>query len=458
MPSPEDQLLKLDHKLQAQQLPLRILDQYYSGEQPLKYMAPALEAEFGGRVTQLVINWPEMVADAYEARLDVTGFRLAGGDGEADEDAWDVWTDNDMDEQAPLATLESIALGRSYAIVGTDDDGAPIITVEHPTQCITEADPRTRRQTSGLKRWKNDEGVHWGTLYLPDETRYFYRAREWKEDTGLRDQHGLGVLPVEVLRNRGRMMRDLGRSEFASILPVADAANKIATDMMISAEFHGMPRRWIFGMSEKDFVDEHGNPLTTWQQIAGRLWATDKHPDEVKAGQFPESDLQVFHGTIRVLAQLAAQLAALPPHYMSFTTENPASADAIRSSEAQLVKRAERKQTALGASWRRVMALALRIRDGLDEAPRLETIWRDASTPTVVQSADAAVKRFQAGISTLRQTREDCGYTPGQIRRMQAEDEEAAARDPLGQIARDLSTPVAAEPQQEPELIGAGSA
>lgn len=458
MPSAEDQLLKLDHKLQSVQRELRVLDEYYQGEQPLKYMAPALEAEFGGRITQLVINWPEMVADAYENRLDVTGFRLADGDGEADEDARAIWLDNDMDEQAPQGHLETVALGRSYAIVGTGEDGEPLITVEHPTQCITEADPRTRRQTSGLKRWKNGDGVQWGTLYLPDETRYFYRARGWREDTGLRDEHGLGQLPVEVLRNRGRMMRDLGRSEFASILPVADAANKIATDMMISAEFHGMPRRWIFGMSEADFVDENGQPLTTWQQIAGRLWATDKHPDEVKAGQFPESDLAVFHGTIRVLAQLAAQLAALPPHYMSFNTDNPASADAIRSSEAQLVKRVERKQVALGAAWRRVMGLALRISTGAEKSPQLETIWRDASTPTVAQVADAAVKKYQAKIATLRQTREDCGYTPGQIRRMEADDEDAAKRDPIGQIARDLSTPVAPEPEQDPEPVGAGAA
>lgn len=453
MPSPEDQLLKLDHKLQAQQRALRKLDAYYCGEQPLKYMAPALEAEFGGRITQLVINWPEMIADAYENRLDITGFRLADGDGEADEDARAVWVDNDMDEQAPLAHLETVALGRSYAIVGTDEDDRPLITVEHPTQCITEADPRTRRQTSGLKRWKNEDGVHWGTLYLPNETRYFYRARHWVEDTGLRDVHNLGQLPVEVLRNRGRMMHDLGRSEFVSILPVADAANKIATDMMISAEFHGMPRRWVWGMSEKDFQDEDGNTLNSWQQIAGRLWSTDKHPDDVAAGQFPESDLQVFHGTIRVLAQICAQLAALPPHYMSFTTDNPASADAIRSSEAQLVKRVERKQVSLGAAWRRVMGLALRIGGGMAESPRLETIWRDASTPTVAQVADASVKKYQAKISTLRQTREDCGYTPGQIRRMEAEDEEQAKRDPLAQIARDLSTPVA----PDPELVGAGA-
>ena len=58
----------------------------------------------------------------------------------------------------------------------------------------------------------------------------------------------------------------------------------------------------------------------------------------------------------------------------------------------------------------------------------LETIWRDASTPTVAQKADAAVKLRTSGITTLRQTREDLGYTDVQIRQMETEDQDATAR------------------------------
>lgn len=74
------------------------------------------------------------------------------------------------------------------------------------------------------------------------------------------------------------------------------------------------------------------------------------------------------------------------------------------------------------------MRLVLRVRDGdwSDEARSLETIWRDASTPTVAQIADASVKKFQAKIVPLRQTREDLGYSQAQIARMEEQDEEAA--------------------------------
>ena len=446
--SPEEQLVQLDNQLQARQRELRKLDAYYEGEQPLKYMAPALEAEFGGRIAQVVINWPQMVADAYESRLDVTGFRWpdSGDDDddeaadEADADLMGIWQDNGMEEQSQQAHLETIVLGGSYAIVGhaVSDGAPPLITVEHPTQCITAQDPATRKDRAGLKRYKGDDKLARAALYLPNENRYYRRSRKWEEIVDERVEHGLGEPLMVRLLNRGRMLRDFGKSEFASILNLADAANKMATDMMVSGEFHATPRRWLFGMAESDFVDENGRSLNRWQQVAGQIWSTEKHPDEVKTGQFPESDLQVFHNTIRALAQLVAQLAALPPHYMSFSTDNPASADAIRSSEAQLVKRVERKQTSLGASWRQVMRLALRLRDGDFDprARRMEVVWRDASTPTVAQAADAAVKKYTSKITTLQQTREDLQYTPRQIRRMRAEDEAADARSPAARLAQ----------------------
>lgn len=486
--TPEETVSYLDKKLQKAQQGLRKLDAYYEGEQPLRFLALELKQEFGERLAELVINWPEMVADAYEARLDLTGFRFPGSTSngvdvdEADADVWGIWQDNDMDRQSSQAHLESIILGRSYAIVGArgaleegpagDDDlvdpfdedtDSPLITVEHPTQCITEQDPRTRQPVSALKRWKDADGVQRATLYLPDSTRHFYRARRWVEED--RDEHRLGVVPVVPLVNRARLLKHDGRSEFRSVIPIADAANKMATDMMVSGEFHAMPRRWALGFSQGDFEDEDGNAISPFEQIAGRMWATAKKPGEAAVGQFPETDLVVFHNTIKLLGQIAGQLAALPPHYTQFTGDNPASADAIRSSEAQMVKRVERKQTGLGADWRRVMAIALRIRDGKawdSRVRRMKVVWRDASTPTVAQAADASVKKRQERIITLRQARIDLGYSPEEIRRMEEEDEQEAARNPARLIAAELgaarTAPVAVEEDdQADEVVAAGA-
>ncbi|MBQ1165784.1 phage capsid protein, partial [Streptomyces sp. A73] len=60
-------------------------------------------------------------------------------------------------------------------------------------------------------------------------------------------------------------------------------------------------------------------------------------------GQFTAHDPQTYTKIIDLYARIMATQLGQPPHYLGYTTDNPASADAIRSSEAQLVKRAERR-------------------------------------------------------------------------------------------------------------------
>ncbi|WP_168223492.1 phage portal protein [Pseudarthrobacter sp. NIBRBAC000502772] len=432
-------LVRLDAKLAAGIPGLDKLDKYFEGEQPLKYMAAAMQAEIGDRVSQLVLNWLRFGAEAYENRLDVEGFRYRGSNS-SDDDLWATWQANGLDEQSQQAHLDSLVLGRSYVIVGSPDAAGdePIVSVESPFQVFAERNPRTRRVSAAVKRWQEGEGedaVQWATLYLPDSTETFAFAKEWKS-AGSADNHELGVVPVVPLVNRPRILRPDGLSEFQDVIPVADAANKMATDMMVSGEYHAMPRRWASALKADDFVDPNGNPINVWSRDAGRLWATESA--ETKFGQFQESDLAVFHNSIKLLAQLASQMLALPPHYLSFVGDNPASADAIRSSETQLVKRVERKHTYLGGAWEDVQRLVLRFKTGKWDpaAQGLETQWRDPSTPTVAQKADAVVKLVQTGILPIEQARQDLGYTQEQRNRMVEMDDRAKSNPDIANLAR----------------------
>ena len=95
----------------------------------------------------------------------------------------------------------------------------------------------------------------------------------------------------------------------------------------------------------------------------------------------------------------------------------------------------------------------LRIKTGAwdPRARALETLWRDASTPTVAQVADAAVKKFTAKIVPLRQTREDLGYTQAQIARMEEQDREAAEDAMTRILAGDLAAlDIGPKPPPEP--------
>ncbi|HEY9412224.1 MAG TPA: phage portal protein [Jiangellaceae bacterium] len=438
MPRSEMEWLKHLIKCHDRELKdLRRLDEYYEGEQPLSYMAPELIQELDERVRQVVIEWPRLVVDSVEERLDVEGFRF-GRQADADAELWRIWQANDLDEQSQQAHVDALVMKRSYVIVGVneDDEKTPIITVESPLEVHAEYDPRTRKVAAAVKRWcEEDEAqkIDHATLYLPNTTVWYLKDDKgvWHEDPdNPRDDHDLGEVCVEPIVNRPRLKRPGGVSELKPVISLSDAACKIATDMMISGEFHAIPRRYAIGVGPEDFEDEQGRPVSALKRIAGRIWAIakNKKDDGVELGQFPEASLSNFHETLKLLAMLVASLAGLPSRFLGHATDNPASADAIRSDESRLVKRAERKQRAWGGSWERVMRLALLIRDGEvpDDARSLETLWRDAATPTVAQKADAAMKLHTAKIVPLRQTREDLGYTQAQIDRMEDEDEKAA--------------------------------
>ncbi|WP_326565087.1 phage portal protein [Amycolatopsis rhabdoformis] len=464
---------------------LEDLNRYYEGTQPLSYMHPEIFAEVGDRIKPVIIAWPQLVVDAIEERLDVEGFRQPDEDGD-DTDLWRVWQANDMDEQSQLAHVDSLVMRRSYVSVGTneEDRDTPLLAAESPLEMYAYIDPRTRKILAALRRVVVDDSFareteRSATLYLPNDTIFYGRnSSQWKEDD--RDRHGLGEPPVVSLINRGRLTstrtRDpnvlsrsrYGSSELAPILPLSDAANKIATDMMIAAEFLTTPVHGFFGLGPEDLVDQNGNKLTPYQALLRKFLLIPNGVDEgVKEFEFSGASLTGFHESINKLGQLVASLAGLPPHYLGFTTDNPASADAIRSSEARLVKRAERKQRPWGGSYERMCRLVRRFQSGEwdPKLKQLETRWRDASTPTVAQTADAAYKYYtppapgMRPILTLRAARELIGKSDAEIRRMDAEDEEADRRaaelDPVGVLA-DRIQPNDQPPRPEPaDVVGA---
>lgn len=430
----EDVRDRLQRSLRREVPQLKKNDDYFEGEQPLKFLGPEVQEQLGSRIAELVINLPRLAVDAYDQRLDIEGFRIAGGES-SDDDLWRIWQHNDGDLLSQQAHQETLALARAYAIVGEGDDDTPLITAESPFEAIHEDDARTHEVKYGLKHWQDEDKTRWTDLYYPNGRVTWYkpaRSGTWLFDSEEKNDFNLCRMvplmndPRVLGRFRpGKFDQRLGRSVFHDIIGPTDALNKILTDMMVSGEFHAMPRRWATGLKADDFLDEAtGQQLDTFSLIAGRLWGTES--EKAKFGQFGEADLNNFHATAKLLTQYASMLLALPSDYLPFVGDNPSSADAIRASESRMVKRAERKQKTLGSRWERVQRLVL-LTQGQSDSPELrqiETLWRDASTPTVAQKADATVKLVQArdgqgrSLVPIQQAREDLGYTATQQERM----------------------------------------
>lgn len=424
---------RLTSKLGNGRSRLDLLDAYYEGTQRLEQLGLAVPPAL--RKFTVVVNWPRVSADSVEERIDLEGFLLSGQTS-PDEEMWRIWQANDLDEESQLAHLDALVFGRSMIVVGTneDDDDTPLVTVESPREMAYEIDPRTRQVSAAVKVYGRDDltsAAQYATLYLPNVTIWLERpTRGGKWDEKDRDEHELGAVPVVPLLNRSRTANRTGVSEMADIISLTDAAARALTDAQLATETLAVPKRFVLNASKGDFVDQNGEPLTAWEAYFGAFSALANPNADVK--QLDAADLSNFTNIVNHYAQLVSGLSGIPASHLGFHTDNPASADAIRASEARLVKKCERKSKAWSGSWEQVMRLVRRIQTGdWDESLRqMEAVWRDPATPTRAQQADAVVKLHGAGILPTEAAWEDLGYSPERRKKLR-EQRDAEVSDPI---------------------------
>ncbi len=413
------------------------------------------------------VGYPRLYVDSIAERQEVEGFRV-GDNPEGDEDLWNWWQTNNLDIDATLGHTDALIYGRSYITISMPDPKidvnvdpeVPLIRVEPPAGLFADMDPRTREVTQAIRVTYDSSGaeVISATLYLPEDTIQWIKENgAWKVLQRIR--HGLMVVPVVPIVNRTSLADLYGVSEITPELrSITDAAARTLMTMAATAEIMAIPQRMLFGVKAEDIgVD----PLTgekLFDAYVARILAFED-PD-AKAQQFNAAELRNFVEALDSLDRKAAAYTGLPPQYLSFNSQNPASAEAIKSSESRLVKKTERKNKLFGGAWEQAMRIAYRMAKGGDIPPemfRMETVWRDPSTPTYTAKADAATKLYANGMGVIpkERARIDMGYTIAEREEMSAWDEQESpmnillggAQKPAGQKPGELSGPGATPPK-----------
>lgn len=424
---------------------LLLRDAYFNGEQLIRDLGISIPPQLKGLHT--VIGWPRVGVESLEERLDLEAFRWA--DGADSSDLEEIADANDLFDESSLAHLDSLVYGREYLAIGSGDrDYPPLITVESPLDMTLMWDARLRMGTAALRECAADSFIETGpdermlVLYLPDQTVTCLPSESGGWEVVERDQHNLGVVPVVRLANRQRTADRVGKSEITpDVMSITDAACRRLMGIEVAAEFFGAPQRYILGASESAFQDAEGNAKSAWETYIGRVLALERDEDGnvPDVGQFSAHDPSGQTKIVDLYARIMSSQFGLPPHMLGYTTDNPASADAIRSTEAKLVKRSERRIRRFGRAWQDAMRLALWVRDGEppEKARRIETVWRNPATPTVAAQADATVKLVQAGILPAESdvTLEMAGLTEGQRQRVTADRRRANGRSVLDRLA-----------------------
>jgi hypothetical protein len=438
--SPEWWVARLYQKLKIQRAEFDFFDAYYRGDHPLPWLAPQARDEFRRILKMTRSNYMGLVVDATAERMQVEGFRI-GTDSAADAETWRIWQANGLDTYSDQAILESLIGGRAYMLVAPNvkDQATPHMWVEHPTQAIVEYVPGTNRRerAAGLKVWDDEwTGEVHATLYLPGFLFKFKTRRPqsgvmpdkptWEQREVAGEDFGaanpLGLVPLVEIANNPRLLTG-GVSEMSDVTDGQDRVNKTLADRLITQDFGAFPQKWAVAWPDED---EAGNPTPPIDVGRDRMVTTSVA--ETKFGQWDAAPLDPYSAAKREDVKDIAARTRTPAQYLLGEMSN-VNGDTLKASQSGLIAKCRQRHRTHGEGFEDFVQIA-RFAAGMAPAPSMETVWRNPEFRTEGETTDAAVKKLQSGIASLRQARVDVGYSEALIQQLE-QDDLVEGRDPL---------------------------
>ena len=464
---------------------------YYDGEHPVlltdrqrEYIGDLLATEnftFAHNVARTVV-------DKLRERLAVVGFTVngesagdeAGPDGALAGQLWGWWKANRMDAEQIRVYRKAIRDGKSYAMVGFDNEtGQPDISVHSVwdgTSGVTfHRDPENPKRVLFANRYfytfdpltPGVTGKLRKTTYLAHEIRKYKQggsASGWEAVLDADDAtwplpwlgwdgKPLGVALVEFANPGG--------SEIDQILGLQNGLNKAWLDLMAAADTSGFPILAV-EYSEPGAMVESDDDLTG----ADEFRIGPGRAVEVEGGHIHRiegADLTSMIDVIWALVAAISSVSGTPQYHMRpLGGSDVPSGEALKMLESSLIKRAEERQLLFGQGWEDVMALAYRVgrtfgQVGSDPSVyplNIDSQWADAEVRN-----DAVEIAVAEGMKRLNVPDElvwvRAGLTPEQI----ATAKQTARNDRMAEVAAMASAlqlqAVRSAPQTNPATGGA---
>lgn len=442
--SPNWWLKRLFKELVDRRDSVEFFNDYYTGNHPLPWLAPQAREEFRRVLKMTRSNYMGLVCDAQVERITIEGFRF-GDDAVADKDTWRIFQANNLDSDSDMSILEAAIKGNSYLQVAPNpkDAKTPFIWVEDASQAIVAHEPGTNRRVrvASLKVWDDDwtQQIH-ATLQLDGYIAKYKATRpkggvtteniDWEErevkGEGLNGHrtNPLKVVSMIEVPNNPRLLTG-GVSELYDLTDIQDRVNKTIADRLITQDYGAFPQKWATAWPEED---EDGNPTPGIDVGRNRMVTTEIK--ETTFGQWTSAPLDPYSNAKREDVHDIASRSRTPAQYLLGDMSN-VNGETLKASESGLISKVKQRRRPIAEAFEEAMRIA-RSAAGLtgDSDARMETIFSNPEFRTEGELADATVKKLGAKIITLRQAREDLGYSATQITRMEEEDA-AALIDPL---------------------------
>lgn len=408
--TPDWWLDRLHRKLRARIPQIREWNKWYTGDHPAPEGYEDAEALFQRLLDTVGLNMCAVVSDAPLPRMKIVGFKT---NGKANDDIWDAWQRNNFDRGSRLVRQDKHALSESYVMVDPNG-GDPVMTPEHPEQCLVEYAPgSSRERLAGIKVWLDDttaagplikafldlgkQGVY--TYAAP--TRIYSDGRStlamrpaWElqeEGTGANPLDDVSLIPFP---NRARMLDD-PLPEFHRALPAQKRINKTLLDRMAMQDQGAFKAMWATGIKiPRDPVT--GQPVEGFVKAINRVFINE-NPDG-KYGQLQAEDIKQMLEAVRDdVIDCAIAVPTSADSTMGKLVN--VAADGLKLAQSSEVGRTRDRMAEEDDSWEDVNRLVLKAAGkSVPNVGRMTTEWRNPEFVTDTEQANAATVAIKAGM------------------------------------------------------------
>jgi hypothetical protein len=158
--------------------------------------------------------------------------------------------------------------------------------------------------------------------------------------------------------------------QVAPLMTLQDQVDVSSFALKAAEWYAGFRQRWVIGWTP-------GSRTEKVKSAASQLWTFDESPDDVRVGEFSQTELRGFLESREAVLKYAATLSQTPVHELIGELVN-LSAEALAAAEAGRDRKMELAKTGIGESHEQ---LAQGVGDlaKIEIPDDIETVWRDTS-------------------------------------------------------------------------------
>ncbi len=345
---------------------------YYEMKNAVKDFGMVTPPEF--RQFAETLGWCGKAVDALADRLVWREFR------EDNFDLNNIYQMNNADVLFDSAVLSALISSCCFLYISQDPGDFPRLQVLDGANATGVMDEVTGLLQEGYAVLERDPETD-----KPLLEAYFTPGNTWYYPKGgrpyLLENPAPAPLLVPIL-HRPDARRPFGHSRISrACMGLQQGALRTLKRSEISAEFYSFPQKYVLGTSnDADQLDKWRATISSLLEIT-----KDEDGDKPVVGQFTQQSMSPYTEQLRTFAALFAGETGLTLDDLGFVTDNPSSAEAIKSSHESLRLAARKAQRTFGSGFLNAGFLAACVRDDFgyqrQQLYRTRPVWEPVFEP-----------------------------------------------------------------------------